>query len=89
MFFSATIRIFCESNPTLVTAAVNGLLAWAMMLGGGTALGGGLPAALMALDKTRADVRADLINRGIGAGFIAGAAVGMLLFVLFASKLVT
>jgi hypothetical protein len=43
------------------------------MLGGGRALGAGLLAALMALDSTRADMRADLINRGMGAGFIFGA----------------
>ena len=42
----------------------------------------------MALDSTRADVRADLINRGIGAGFVFGAAGGFLTFIVFAAKLV-
>ncbi len=89
MFFSATIRVFCESNPSFGTAVVNGLLAWATLLGGGTALGGGLPAALMALDSTRADIRADLINRGIGAGFALGATLGFLTFIVFATRLVS
>lgn len=87
--FSATIHILCETNPSLRTAVVNGLLAWATVLGGGTALGGGLPAALMALDSTRADVRGDLINRGIGFGFILGAAAGFLMFIAFVARVVT
>jgi len=85
----AVIRVFCESNPSLGTAFVNGLLAWAGVLGGGTALGAGLPAALFALDSTRADVRADLINRGIGVGFMFGMAFGALLFFLFVARLVS
>lgn len=85
----ATIRVLCEDNPSLGTAVVNGLLAWATMLGGGTALGAGLPAALFALDTTRAQVRADLINRGMGAGFIFGAAAGALTFIVFAARLVS
>jgi hypothetical protein len=85
----ATIRILCEANPSLGTAIVNGLLAWATMLGGGTALGAGLLAALMALDSTRADVRADLINRGMGAGFVIGMAAGATLFFVFVAKLVS
>ena len=86
---TATIRILCETNPSLGTALVNGLLAWATMLGGGTALGAGLLAALLALDTTREDVRADLINRGMGVGFILGAAVGCLLFFVFVARLVS
>ncbi len=90
MFVIATIHVFCEgSNPSLGTAVVNGLLAWATLLGGGTALGGGLLAALFAFDSTKAHVRADLINRGMGAGFMLGAALGLLTFVLFAARLVS
>ena len=85
----ATIHVFCKSNPSLGTAVVNGLLAWATMLGGGTALGAGLLAALMALDATRAEVRADLINRGMGFGFIFGAAGGFLTFIVFATRIVS
>jgi hypothetical protein len=85
----ATIRILCEANPSLGTAIVNGMLAWATILGGCTAFGAGLLAALMALDTTRADVRADLINRGMGAGFLFGMAVGGLLFFVFVARLVS
>ena len=87
MFSSATIHILCETHPSFETAVINGLLAWATFLGGGTALGGGLLAALMALDSTRADVRADLINCGVG--FVLGAAAGFLTFIVFAPRVVT
>jgi hypothetical protein len=89
MFIIATIRTLCEANPSLGTATVNGLLAWATVLGAGTALGAGVPAALVALDATRADLRADLINRGIGIGFLAGAAVGFLTFIVFVARIVS
>jgi hypothetical protein len=85
----ATIHVLCEGSPSLGTAFVNGLLAWATVLGGGTALRAGVPAALFALDTTRADLRADLINRGIGIGFLAGAALGFLMFIVFVAKLVS
>jgi hypothetical protein len=52
-------------------------------------LGSGLPAALLALDATRADIRADLINRGTGIGFVAGVGVGLVFFVLFAARIVS
>jgi hypothetical protein len=38
----ATIRVFCEGNPSLGTAVVNGLLAWAGALGGLTVFFGPL-----------------------------------------------
>jgi hypothetical protein len=85
----ATIHVFCESNPSLGSAVVNGLLAWATVLGGGTTFGAGLMAALLALDATRAEVRADLINRGMGAGFMFGMAFGALLFFVFVARLVS
>jgi hypothetical protein len=87
MTVTALVRILCETHPSLGTAIVNGLLAWATLLGGGTALGGGLLAALVAFDTTKADVRADLINRGVGAGFLLGAALGLLTFVFFAARI--
>ena len=68
----AVIRILCEANPSFATAVVNGLLAWATILGGITAFCSGLPAALFALDDTPAHVRADLINQGMGVGFAWG-----------------
>jgi hypothetical protein len=85
----ATIRVFCEGNPSLGTAVVNGLLAWGTVLGASTAFFSGLPAALFALDTTPAHVRADLINRGMGAGFRVGMFFGPLIFALFVAKVVS
>jgi hypothetical protein len=89
MSIPATIHVLCEGNPSVGTAVVNGLLAWATVLGGGTALGAGVPAALVALDATPPHVRADLINRGFGLGFRFGMLVGPLIFVLFVAKVVS
>jgi hypothetical protein len=83
----AVIRILCESNPSFATTVVNGLLAWATTLGGVTAFCSGLPAALVALDTTPADVRADLINRGLGVGFRAGMIGGLVMFFVFTGRL--
>jgi hypothetical protein len=89
MLTIATIHVLCEGNPSLGSAFINGLLAWATMLGGGTALGGGLLAALFAFDSTKAHIRADLINRGMGFGFILGAAIGFLTFIVFVARIVS
>ena len=52
----AVIHVLCEANPSLGTSVVNGLLAWATVLGGFTVLFSGLPAAACsALDATPAD----------------------------------
>jgi hypothetical protein len=66
------------------------MLAWATVLGGCTAFGSaGLPAALFALDTTPVRVRADLINRGLGADFRLGMLGGPLIFILFVAKVVS
>ena len=84
---NAVIRVFCETDPSFVTTVVNGLLAWATLLGGFTAFCAGLPAALFALDATPAHVRADLINRGLGVGFCFGMTGGLLMFFVFIARL--
>jgi hypothetical protein len=86
---TAVIHILCEANPSLGTAVINGLLAWATVLGGATAFCSGLPAALFALDTTPARVRADLINRGLGVGFRIGVLFGPLIFFLFVARVVS
>lgn len=88
MSATAVIRVLCQVNPSLGTAVVNGLLAWAAVLGGFTAFCSGLPAALFALDATPAHVRADLINRGMGIGFRIGTAGGLLMFIVFTARIV-
>jgi hypothetical protein len=87
MLVAATIHILCEDNPSLGTAIVNGLLAWATVLGGFTAFCAGLPAALFALDTTPAQVRADLINRGLGFGFGVGMLLGPLMLFVFVARI--
>lgn len=84
----ATVRILCETNPSLGTAIVNGVLACATVLGACTAFFAGLPAALLALDATPAHVRADLINRGLGIGFRVGMLFGPLMFFVFSARVV-
>jgi len=65
---TAVIRIFCQTDPSLATSVVNGLLAWATFLGAGTAFGSGLAATLLAPLPLRPELRADLINRWMGWG---------------------
>ncbi len=84
---AAVIHVFCEANPSLGTAVVNGLLAWATVLGACTAFFAGLPAALFARDATPAHVRADLINRGMGIGFRLGMLFGPLMFFVFIARI--
>jgi hypothetical protein len=89
MLITAVIHVFCETNPSLGTAVVNGLLGWATVLGACTAFFSGLPAALFARDATPAHVRADLINRGMGIGFRVGMFAGPLTFFVFIARLVS
>jgi hypothetical protein len=85
----AVVRVLCETNPSLGTAMVNGLLAWGTVLGACTAFFSGLPAALFARDATPARVRADLINRGMGIGFRVGMSIGPLMLFVFVARIVS
>jgi hypothetical protein len=85
----AAIHILCEANPSLGTSVVNGLLAWATVLGGATAFFAGLPAAISVFVPVRPDMRANAINLGVGRGFLAGMAAGLLTLFVFVDKLVT
>jgi len=90
MFVIATIRILCEgSNPSLGTAVVNGLLAWAGFLGGCTVLCSGAPAAVALFITSRPDSLSRRITQGLGYGFLAGMAGGLLLFFVFVAKVVS
>ncbi len=84
------LAVFCEQDPTTVQALGNGFVAWAGVLGGGTALGTGLPAAALAFaSRVDAHLRADYINRGLGVGFLAGLIIGFAFFVLYATETLT
>jgi len=85
----ATIRVFCEGNPSLGTAAVNGLLAWAAVLGGCTVFCSGFPAAVAVFIPGRPDALSRRINRWLGYGFIVGMPLGLLMFFVFIAKIVS
>ena len=82
----AVIRILCEDNPSLGTAIVNGLLAWAGVLGGCTMLCSGAPAAVALFIPSRPDSLSRRINQGLGYGFLVGMAGGLLLFFVFVAR---
>jgi hypothetical protein len=85
----ATLRVFCEDNRSLGSAVVNGLLAWAGVLGGLTVLCSGLPAAVAVFIPSRPDSLARRINQGLGYGFLWGMFLGALLFFVFVARLVS
>jgi len=85
----AIIRIFCEANPSLGTAVVNGLLAWAGVLGGCTVLFSGLPAAVALFIPDRAKTLSKRLDRWLGVGFILGMSGGLLMFIVFIARVVS
>jgi hypothetical protein len=85
----ATIHVLCEANPSLGTSVVNGLLAWATVLGGSTALGSGLFAAISMFVPVRPEARTNAINVGLGWGFLIGMFVGLLMLFVFTARIVT
>ena len=89
MSISATIRILCETNPSLGTSVVNGLLAWATVLGGCTVFCSGLPAAVAVFIPGRPDALSRRINRWLGFGFLLGIPLGFLTFFVFIVKVVS
>lgn len=87
MLDAGVIRILCEADRSLGTAAVNGALAWAGALGGSTVFFSGLPAAVALLVPSRPASLSRRINQGIGIGFVIGMGVGFLLFIVFIARL--
>jgi hypothetical protein len=86
MHQTAVIRILCEANPSLGTAVVSGMLAWAGALGGCTVFFSGLPAAVALVIPSRPESLSRRINKGLGLGFLAGMGVGLLLFFVFVAR---
>ncbi|HTA97904.1 MAG TPA: hypothetical protein VK730_09715 [Solirubrobacteraceae bacterium] len=74
----AIIHILCEADSSLGTSIVNGLLAWAGVLGGCTVFFSGLPAAVALLIPSRPDSLSRRINQGLGIGFGVGMVGGLL-----------
>jgi hypothetical protein len=84
---TALIHVLCEGSPSFGTSVVNGLLAWAGVLGGSTALCSGLPAAVALLIPSRPDAVARRINKGLGYGLVAGMPLGFLMFIVFMARI--
>jgi hypothetical protein len=89
MFAIATIRILCEGNPSLGSAVVNGLLAWAGALGGLTVFFSGLRAAVALFIPSRPSSLVRRINWGLGIGFTLGMLLGPLLLFVFVARIVS
>jgi hypothetical protein len=85
----ATLRVMCDTSPSIGTAIVNGLLAWAAALGGFTVLFSGMPAAVALFIPSRPETLARRINRGLGQGVVLGVMLGPLMLFVFIDKVVS
>ena len=85
----AVIRILCETNPSLGTAVVNGLLAWGGVLGASTVFFSGLQAARALFIPSRPRTLARRINQRLGVGFLAGMTLGPLTLFVFIARIVS
>ncbi|HEU0249491.1 MAG TPA: hypothetical protein VFR48_02080 [Solirubrobacteraceae bacterium] len=85
----ATLRVFCETDPRLMTSVVNGLLAWAATLGGFTVFFSGLPAAVALFIPSRPESLTQRINWGMGIGLLVGTFFGLLMLIVFVAKIAT
>lgn len=85
----ATLRLLCDTDPTLATSIANGLLAWSALLGGLTVVFSGLPAAVALFIPSRPESLSRRINRGLGQGLVVGMLFGPLTLSVFIAKVVT
>jgi hypothetical protein len=85
----ATISIFCQTNPSLGTAVVNGLLAWVTVLGGCTAFCSGLPAVVAVFIPGRPEPLSRRVDRWLAVGFLVGMPLGFLMFFVFVARVVS
>jgi hypothetical protein len=85
----ATLRVLCDTSPSIGTAIVNGLLAWAAALGGFTVLFSGMPAAVALFIPSRPETLARRINRGLGQGVVLGMMLGPLTLFVFIDKVIS
>jgi hypothetical protein len=85
----ATLRVLCETDPAPATSIVNGLLAWAAVLGSSTVFFSGLPAAVALFIPSRAESLSRRINRGLGQGVILGMTLGPLTLFVFIDRIVS
>jgi hypothetical protein len=85
----AAIHVFCQGNPSLGSAVVDGLLAWAAFLGASTAFWSALPAAVALFIPSRPDSLSQRIDRELGQGLLVGTLFGALLFFVFVARIVS
>ena len=85
----ATISVLYETNPSLGTAVVNGLLAWAAVLGVCMAFYSILPAAVAVFIPGRPEPLSRRVDRWLAVGFLVGMPIGFLMFVVCVAGLVS
>jgi hypothetical protein len=85
----SAIRIICETDPSVGTTVVNGLLGSTAVLGGFTVFCSGLPAAVAVFIPSRPDSLERHIGRWQGYGFIAGVPAGLLTLFVFIARIVS
>jgi hypothetical protein len=85
----ATICVLYEANPSFGIAVVNGLLAWAVVLGVCMAFYSILPAAVAVFIPGEPEPMSRRIDRWLGIGFLVGMPLGFLMFVVCVAGLVS
>ena len=85
----ATICVLYEANPSFGIAVVNGLLAWAVVLGVCMAFYSILPAVLAVFIPGRPEPLSRRIDRWLAVGFLVGMPIGFLMFVVCVAGLVS
>jgi hypothetical protein len=70
-------------------SVVNGLLAWAGVLGAATVFFSGLPAAVALFIPGRPEALASRIDHGLGQGFVFGMLFGPLMLFVFVDRIVS
>jgi len=84
-----TICFLYEANPSFGIAVVNGLLAWAVVLGVCMAFYSILPAVLAVFIPGRPEPLSRRIDRWLAVGFLVGMPLGFLMFVVCVTGIVS
>lgn len=85
----ATICVLYEPDSSFGTAVVNGLLAWAVVLGVCMAFYSTLPAAVAVFIPGKPEPMSRRIDRWLAVGFLVGMPLGFLMFVVCVAGLVS
>jgi hypothetical protein len=85
----ATISVLGEASPSLGSSVVNGLLAWAVVLGVCLAFYSIVPAAVAVFIPGRPEPLSRRVDRWLAVGFLVGMPLGFLMFVVFVARVVS